>query len=255
MTPDVSISSLVDAHCHIDLLKDSAKAVADAETRRVHTIAVTNAPSVFFHTRDLCIEKRFVHAALGLHPELIATHGRELDKFRQHLSETRFVGEVGLDYVTDDKSIRQKQRDAFSSIVAQSHEAGGRILTVHTRRAASDAIETLAHGTGNTVILHWFSGFRRELERGVELGFYFSVNCAMASSKNGVAILAALPRERVLTETDAPFARVAGRPSAPRDIKAAATALASVWKLSLEETVAIVDSNFRSILKIHGVIS
>lgn len=255
MTTNAPSGSLVDAHCHVDLLSDPVKAVSEAEARRIHTIAVTNAPSVFFHTRNLCNETRYVHAALGLHPELIASHGREIEKFGQHLPETKFVGEVGLDYVTGDKTLRQKQRNVFSAIVAQSHDAGGRILTVHTRRAAADAIETLAPGTKNHVILHWFSGSLRELERGVELGFYFSVNAAMASAKSGMAILAALPRERVLTETDAPFARVAGQSSSPKDIDAAARALASTWKLSLEDTVAIVGSNFRSILEAHNVLA
>jgi TatD DNase family protein len=245
--------SLVDAHCHIDLLKDPATSVAQAERRHVHTIAVTNAPSVFFHTRNLCKDRRFVHAALGLHPELVASHGREIDRFAEHLSETKFVGEVGLDYVTDDQSLRQQQRNVLSFIVAKSHEAGGRILTAHTRRAATDAIGVLAAGTNNTVILHWFSGSRRELERSVEHDFYFSVNSAMLSSKAGVAIVAALPRERVLTETDAPFARVGGQPSTSGDIDASARALASYWNLSLEETAAIVDSNFCSILKAHDI--
>src|SRR5438093_1555989 len=111
MTPERSQPrpTLVDGHCHIDLLKDPGAAIQRAESMRVHTIAVTNAPSVFFHTRDLCREKHFVHAALGLHPELVASHGNELPKFRELISETKFVGEVGIDYVTPDLTLRKKQ--------------------------------------------------------------------------------------------------------------------------------------------------
>jgi TatD DNase family protein len=244
--------ALVDAHCHIDLLKDPISAVARAESDRVHTVAVTNAPSVFFHTRDLCRGKQFVHAALGLHPELIASNGHELPKFWEHISETKFIGEIGLDYVTPDEALRKKQRQILALIVQHASEAGGRILTVHSRRAAADVIDILGAAKNNTAILHWYSGTRKELERALERGLHFSVNAAMLSSRNGLSIVEAIPRERILTETDAPFARVAGRPSIPEDIDAAVKLLASTWNTTEEEAGSIVESNFNRILQAHG---
>lgn len=243
--------TLVDAHCHIDLMKDPVEAVSRAETVRRHTVAVTNAPSVFFHTRDLCRGKRFVYAALGLHPELVASHGHELDKFREHVSEAAFVGEIGLDYVTNDEALRKKQRKVFEKILRFSDEAGGRILSVHSRRAADDVVHAVGTGTRNSTILHWFSGTRKQSERAVAARCHFSVNAAMLSSKNGQEILSVLPQELVLTETDAPFARIAGQPSTPDNVGNATRMLASAWKMDLAETTAVVEANFMKLLTSH----
>ena len=247
--------SSVDAHCHIDLLKDPVAEVASAENRKRFTIAVTNAPSVFFHTRDLCRGKSFVYAALGLHPELIASHAHELPRFREHITESIFVGEIGLDYVTIDEALRRRQRDVFYEIVRCAAEHGGRVLSIHSRRSAGDVLNLLGSGTKNSAIIHWFSGTRKELERGIDAGCFFSANAAMLGSKRGRTILSAIPRERVLTETDAPFARVSGRPSTPDDIDAAISMLADAWRTTIEEARAAVESNFRSLLRTHALMA
>jgi TatD DNase family protein len=57
-----------------------------------------------------------------------------------HLAETRFVGEIGLDYVTSDRELRRRQREVFSQILARCAEHRDKVLTVHSRRSASDVI-------------------------------------------------------------------------------------------------------------------
>src|SRR5262245_6996076 len=99
----------VDTHCHVDLFPNPADVIARAESAGICTIAVTNAPRVFAHTQALASKSQFVRAALGLHPELVATHGQELDRLLELLPQTRFVGEVGLDFVTTDQDVRRRQ--------------------------------------------------------------------------------------------------------------------------------------------------
>ena len=240
--------TLVDAHCHIDLMKDPAAEAKHAEAAGIHTIAVTNAPSVFFHTKGLCEGKRYVHAALGLHPELVHSHGGELKKFQEQVGQTRFVGEIGLDYVTTDQGLRKKQRDVFEAILQFSSDAGGRILTVHSRRSAGDVISVLEDQGQNRPILHWFSGTRKELERAIAIGCYFSVNPSMLTSTSGLTLVAAMPQDRVLTETDGPFVRVAGKPCTPADSKTATELLATAWKLPFDQTAAALQRTFERIV-------
>ena len=57
-------------------------------------------------------------------------------------------------------------------------------------------------------ILHWFSGSNRDLERAVQIGCYFSVNSAMLQNERGRALIKNIPENRLLTESDAPFAKV-----------------------------------------------
>ncbi len=91
---------LFDTHCHLDLYPDYAALINEIEQEQIYTIAVTNAPSVFRQCATLTRKCKYIRAALGLHPELVMQRFRELDMMIEMLSETRYIGEVGLDYVT-----------------------------------------------------------------------------------------------------------------------------------------------------------
>lgn len=248
MTTDRTLIGLVDAHCHVDLFPDPAALVADAERSGIHTIAVTNAPSVFRHTQALCKDCRYVHAAIGLHPQLVRTHGRELEEFWPCLEETRFVGEIGLDNVTNDPKDRKAQRDIFARILERSASQGGKILTIHSRRAAADVLAAIGADFPGTTILHWFSGSATELRCAVASGCHFSVNPAMIHSKTGRALIAMMPKARVLTETDGPFVQIGSRAAIPNDVTGVVEHLASIWQLSWDAAKETVEANFTRIL-------
>jgi TatD DNase family protein len=239
--------AVVDAHCHIDLYADPATVVAQVEALRIHTIAVTNAPSVFPSTRNLTAKCMYVHAAAGLHPELVHSHAHELDELWPFLEHTRFVGEVGLDYVTNDSQNRARQREVFGAIVERCATLGNKILTVHSRRSAADVIATVGPGFRGKAILHWFSGTVRQLERAAAGDFFFSVNLAMMLSKNGRGLAAAMPRDRVLTETDGPFVKMGHGPATPPDTGAVIAALAELWKVDPVHARSAVSENFRAL--------
>lgn len=238
-----SAASLIDTHCHIDLYPSPEKVVAEAEAAGIRTIAVTNAPSVFFHTKALAQGLTFVRAAVGLHPELVRTHGGEVEKIAMLLDETRYVGEIGLDYVTPDKQEQRRQQEVFAKILEYCAAYGDKVLTVHTRRSATDAIAAIGDHFPGKVILHWFSGSAKDLRTAIGYGMYFSVNPAMIRSKNGQALIAEMPKDRVLTETDGPFVKVGKEPARPPHVADAVAHLATVWQVSPDEARAVVANN------------
>ncbi len=239
---------LVDAHCHIDLYDDPAQVVAEAEAHQVYTIAVTNAPSVFAHTAQLTVNSRYVRAALGLHPELVHSHGHEVNRFSLLLSQTRYVGEIGLDYTTKDSSIRKAQRAVLDQILSLCAESGNKILTLHSRRAASDTIAAVGKDYPGKAILHWFSGNHSELERATEYGMYFSVNAAMVRASKGRSIIQRIPLDRMLTESDGPFVILNNQPANPVSINQTVHGLAEIWGIAADEAGERVISNFRRLL-------
>ncbi len=239
---------MLDAHCHIDLFPDPPAIVAEADRLGIRTIAVTNAPSVFSHTRELTAGSRHVRAAIGLHPELVHSHGHELDLFWPHLERTRYVGEVGLDYVTTDAELRARQRRIFEAIVERCAALGDKILTIHSRRSAADVIATIGPTFRGKVILHWFSGTPRQLDQAAAAGCYFSVNPSMMSSQSGRTLAASMPRDRVLTETDGPFVKLNRRSATPRDSALAVKALSELWRVEPEEARDLIVQNLRTLL-------
>src|SRR5258708_1013594 len=108
---------LLDSHCHIDLYSDYVDVIDECEQQHIVTIAVTNTPSVYPACERLLDGKRFLRPALGLHPELVQERHNEMNLFKQYATSTRYIGEVGLDYVTNDNEIRTLQRKVFEAIL------------------------------------------------------------------------------------------------------------------------------------------
>lgn len=209
-----------DFHCHIDLQKNPAAYIADCEARRVFTVAVTTTPKAWQQNKKLMSNSRFVRAAVGLHPELVAERYRELDLVKLCMRETSFVGEVGLDGSPEHKASFDLQRRIYEGILDEAQTQGGKVISTHSRRAAGEVIELInTRTTPDRVlnILHWFSGSRTELLAGVGAGCMFSVNPGMVRSKNGRELIAAIPIDRLLTETDSPFGKVDDRSARAED--------------------------------------
>ena len=57
----------------------------------------------------------------------------------------------------------------------------------------------------NICIFHWFSGTATERKKAIEAGAWFSINPKMLHTNSGRETIKALPSERILLETDAPF--------------------------------------------------
>lgn len=240
---------LFDTHCHIDLYPDYTALIDEVEHSQIYTIAVTNTPSVFRQSASLTAGKKYLRTALGLHPQLVGQRHRELDLMFDLLGETKYVGEIGLDFATRDERDRALQRKIFASILDRCAMLGDKVLTIHSRRAAAEVVDIIGASFSGIVILHWFSGSLNMLEKAVSNGYYFSVNPAMVSSSKGQQLINAMPRDRLLTESDGPFVTVEGKAARPRDVGQVVSALAELFDVSSEAIASLLFDNFKKALK------
>jgi TatD DNase family protein len=238
---------LLDAHCHLDLYPDFARVLSEIESKRVATIAVTNAPSVFRKCVELMANSRFVRVAAGLHPQLVAERSSELPLLLELIRETTYVGEVGLDFTNADTVNRAAQRRVFEQVLATCAASGHRVLSVHSRRAAADVVEMVGDHFRGSVILHWFSGTATVLAKAIASGLFFSVNPAMILSEQGRKLIAKMPRDRILTESDGPFVAIGGRPAEPPDVSLVVRYLADVWSLDEREVRTQITATFQAL--------
>ncbi|MCP4471411.1 MAG: TatD family hydrolase [Gammaproteobacteria bacterium] len=209
-----------DFHCHIDLHPDPPYLITRCEKKRIAVLAVTTTPKAWTQNKLWMQHSDYVHAAVGLHPELVGERYGEAGLLEELIGECRLVGEVGLDGSPQYRSSYDKQKDVFSRVLRTSQIHGGRVLTIHSRRAARDVCDLVEkHSNPDNVlcILHWFSGSLSESRRAVKAGCYFSVNAAMLKNDRGRALIRDIPSDRLLTETDAPFMSIDGRKSSPLD--------------------------------------
>ncbi|TGP93622.1 MULTISPECIES: Qat anti-phage system TatD family nuclease QatD [unclassified Mesorhizobium] len=225
----------VDFHCHLDLYPDLATAIAICESSRTATLAVTTTPKAFRRNIQLARSSEFVRVALGLHPHLAEDRQGELLLFEALLPETRYVGEIGLDAGPRYYRSMPTQEMVFRKILSMCATSGGKILSVHSVRTAGrvlDHIDECLPRDRGKVVLHWFSGSAAEASRAVQAGCYFSVNQAMLEKPRGREIVAQLPLDRILTETDGPFVDIDGGPVTPGGVLPTIKSLAALSELA-----------------------
>lgn len=241
----------VDFHCHLDLYPDYEAAVARAEAARIYTLTVTTTPKAWPRNHELTRHTRYVRAALGLHPQLVADRAGELALWERYLPETRYVGEVGLDAGPRFYKSLEAQKNVFQRVLECCAEAGGKILTVHSMRsvpAVLDMIEAHFPRDRGSVVLHWFTGSKSNARRAAALGCYFSINADMTRTDRGRELIRSLPRDRILTETDGPFTQIEGRPAEPPDILVTTASIAKVFGISPHEAVKMTVSNLGALV-------
>ncbi|MDX5438724.1 MAG: TatD family hydrolase [Pontibacter sp.] len=241
----------VDTHCHLDLFKDIRSRVGKEDNLPIKTITVTNTPALWTPNQKLFGESHNIRVALGLHPELAAQRKHELDMFDNLCSEAKYIGEIGLDGTSKDKSIRYTQLKVFRSLLYSIRKSNPKVLTVHSRGAARETIDeliTALKGTQHQVILHWYSGRTSELKSAVERGFFFSINHKMLASKNGLNIINKVPHDRVLTETDAPFTFSDKILSREQSLQESVKGLSILWNKDYEHVKHKIWENFRHLL-------
>ncbi len=206
---------LIDSHCHLNypgLVEDEAGVVARARAAGVTAmISISTRAAEWADVIAGAERHPDVFATVGIHPHEADQHpDTDTDRLVAAAAHPRVVGigETGLDYHYD-RSDRARQRELFRAHVAAAR-ATGLPLVVHTRDAEADTVAILEEETGKGAfpfLLHCFTGSAWLAGRALALGGCISlsgiVTFRSASALQDVA--RALPADRLLVETDAPF--------------------------------------------------
>lgn len=242
---------MIDFHCHLDLYDDPDAVVEQIRFSGAYVLSVTTTPKAFIGTKRLAKGNKRIQTALGFHPQLAHERQDELHLIDHLMPDARYVGEIGLDGSRGYRDHMALQEKVFRYILKATAISGGRVMSIHSRSAATRSLDILEENPQAGVpVLHWFSGSRAELMRAVEMGAWFSIGPAMMRSAKGRELVANMPRQRVLTETDGPFATVDGRVLFPDDARLAVAEIADVWGKDPAEVDRQVTVNFRSICEI-----
>ncbi|MCL4217032.1 MAG: TatD family hydrolase [Candidatus Hydrogenedentes bacterium] len=240
---------MIDFHCHLDLFENPQEVARQCQERGLYVLSVTTTPSAWAGTKRLAEGAERIRTAIGLHPELAHTRKHEFDLLEEILPETRYVGEIGLDGTKAHRPYWSSQVEVFELILQACKGVGGRFMSIHSRGATGAVLDVLENNKEAGVpVLHWFSGSSRELRRAVDLGCWFSVGPAMLRGQKGQDLVAKMPQERVLTETDGPFVKVEERPMFPWEVSVAEVDLQRIWRVSGESVEEILRANLMRLL-------
>ncbi len=254
-------ASLIDSHCHLadgafaadrdDVLARARAAgleavvcVADDVEETALCLALARAHAV------PTAETPRVAATAGLHPHHASRFpdaaSRLLPQFADPLVVA--IGETGLDYHYE-RSPRDVQREAFAWHLAQAASLKKPVV-VHSREADLDTARLIADApAGLTGVLHSFSADREVLEAGLARGLLVSFSGMVTfRSWDRAWAVEAVPDDRLLVETDAPYLAPAphrGRRNEPAFVAATAARLAELRGATPEHVAEVSAANAR----------
>lgn len=248
---------LVDSHCHLDF-PDFADDL-DAIVARATAAGIGRMVTISTRVRKLdgliAIAERFpeVYCSVGTHPhnadEEDGITSDELIALTNH-PKVVALGEAGLDYFYDDGS-PQAQARGFRAHIAAAR-ATGLPLVIHTRSADEDCEAILTEEMANgpfTAVLHCYTGGLKLARKAVELGLYIGFTGILTFKKSEElrAIAKALPADRILVETDAPYlapGKNRGKRNEPSFVVETARVLADTRGVSFEAISQQTTANF-----------
>ncbi len=248
---------LVDSHCHLDFPDFAAE--ADDVVARARSAGIGHMLTICTRVRKfddvLAVAERFpdVTCSVGTHPHS-ATEERDV-KVSEIIAHTKHprvvaIGEAGLDYFYQ-KSSREDLEAGFRSHIAAARETG-LPLVIHTRDADEDTARILREEMSKgafKAVLHCYTGGRALAETGIELGLYVSFSGILTFPKSSGLreLAAALPLDRLLVETDAPFLAPQphrGKRNEPSFVRHTAKVLAEVKGVSEAQIAEMTTANF-----------
>ena len=231
----------IDAHTHIDTDIDPI------EIRKLGAFVMAVTRSL--DEADIATQRKDNMAiwGVGCHPGLKnAQHAFDADRFQQLLTRTAFAGELGL----DGKSLVPMDQQVETLVQAfDVLRRTPRLTSLHSYAATDQLLDLLEPSPPPGIILHWWLGDEQQTQRAIKLGCFFSVNASSVRRKD---VLARIPRDRLLTETDHPFGDRRSRPQRPGFVDDVEQAIGRENGMNSNEVRRLMWSNLRLLVATTG---
>ncbi len=254
--------SLIDTHCHIhfdDYTLDPNTVIQQAVESGVTKILCVGCTLddskkgvEFVQDRSNC------WATIGLHPHEAAKYAGKpnvLAEFAALASRPKVVaiGETGLDfYYNHSPKPEQIEVLEFQLDLARRHELP---VIFHVREAFDEFWPIFDNFQGINGVIHSFTASASILDQILSRGLYVGLNGIMTFTKdqNQLAAARAIPLDRLVVETDAPFLTpnpFRGTICEPKHVGVIAEFLADLRNEKLEELTAATTRNAEQLFKL-----
>lgn len=246
---------LIDTHAH---LSDEIYGGANGIIESMLLDGLGKIISVAYDLESALISQKLaagfenVYFTAGIHPS--NTSGLKngyLDELKKLASDSKCVaiGEIGLDYHYDNTDIAA-QKKALSEQLDIVGEVNLPVV-FHLRDAYEDMFSIVKDNLRKMPkkgVMHCFSGSLETALSYIDMGFYISFSGAITfkNAKKFPEIIKALPKDRVLAETDCPYLAPSpyrGQTNYPKYVKYVVETLAVVWGIDYEKAAEITTQN------------
>jgi TatD DNase family protein len=251
---------LFDSHSHLDVPEFDADREAVLDRAEAAGVVAQMIPAVDHDTwpqlRAVCASRPGLYAGYGLHPGYLDRHRPEhLDALRDWIVRERpqAVGECGLDYY-DDAPDRDAQAFYLDGQLALAKEFDLPVV-LHARRAVEDVILALRRIGGLRGVVHSFAGSEEQARQLFDLGFLLGIGGPVTydRAKRIRRVVAGMPLEFLLLETDAPDQPNAGRRGARNEPAHLVEVLECVAALRGASPGAIAEATFANAARLFAI--
>lgn len=204
-----------DTHCHIHDTSFFSREDGQAAYERALEAGVGRILCVGTDTKSSHEAVQFAssnpgcRAAVGIHPHDAKTELADFDNFytwAKGLKGTDAlagVGEIGLDYYYNN-SPRDQQIELLNRQIELALELEVPV-SFHVRDGFDDFWPIFDAFHGITGVLHSFTDSLENMEKGLERGLFIGINGISTFARDRDEVTRAVPLERIVLETDAPF--------------------------------------------------
>ena len=251
---------LVDSHSHIDVAAfddDRSTVIARARAAGVRRQVVPAIQaSAWEPLRALCAAEPGLHPAYGLHPMYLdAHHPDDLDALadRARSAECIAIGECGLDFHVEGLD-RERQRFYFERQLELARELGLPLI-LHARRALDEVTAALRRIGGLRGVVHSFSGSREQAGQLWKLGFLIGIGGPLTyeRARRLRGIVATMPLEYLLLETDAPDQPLSGHRGARNEPAHLVEVLDTVARLREVDGAVVAAATTANAVRLFGI--
>ncbi len=250
----------IDSHCHLsfpELAQDLPGVLQRMRDNQVvAALNVCTTLAEFPAVLAVAEQHNHIVCSVGVHPDYQDTEEPTIDRLLTLASHPKVVaiGETGLDYFRLQEPL-EWQRTRFRTHIRAARRCG-KPLIIHTRASSVDTIRLMQEeGAGEAGgVMHCFTESLAVAEAAMELGFYISFSgiVTFKSARELQEVARAVPLERILIETDAPYLAPAphrGKTNEPGFVPKVAEKLAELKNVSVEEIAGCSTANFLKLFR------
>ena len=256
----MTLHNIFDAHAHYDdrwFDEDRDSLLSSMPDNGVAYIVNASVDIATAKTAIEYAEKYpFMYACAGIHPEnLEELPENYLEQLTELLNHPRVValGEIGLDYHWDIP--KAEQHRVFEEQLQLAKELDVPVV-IHDREAHADVM-ALIRKYQPKGLMHCYSGSVEMLKEVIKLGLSISLGGTVTfkNARVPVEVAAAVPLDRLLLETDAPYLSPVpyrGKRNDSSKIAYTAQKIAEIRSMDAQELINITTENAK---RLYGIIT
>ena len=244
----------IDAHSHIDLLKNYKQAIQNAKEKNIKIL--TAGIDIKSNRKLLELKKQNleIEICLGIYPtETLKLSEKEIDSeidfIKKNKNKIVAIGEIGLDLKENFPETLEKQKENLSKFIELAKELNKPVI-IHSRKAEKECIEFLEKFNYKKIVMHCFSGNFKLVKKILENNWILTIPTSVKNSQHFQKVIEVAPIKNLLCETDSPYLHPNKEfPNEPKNVIESYKKISEIKKIPLKEVEKTLEENYANFFK------